>query len=118
MNRTTEPRELPLWDELNIEELPAVELFDEKEHRLVFISDKPFETTSQKFKGKRVMLFTVEEEGVRKTLIVTSLRLALHLKRHAPLNGKTITIQRIGKSTATDYEVSEVRDATVESVEG
>ena len=118
MDRTTEPRELPLWDELNTEELPAVELYDEEEHRLTFLSDKPFETTSQKFKGKRVMLFTVEEAGVRKTLIVTSLRLALHLKRHAPLTEKTLTIQRIGKSTSTDYEVSEVQNASGEELEG
>lgn len=118
MDRTTEPKELPNWDELVTEQLPTVEMFDEKEHTLTFLVDRPFETASQKFKGKRVMLFTVEEQGIKKTFIVTSLRLALHLKRHAPLMGRKLTIKRIGKSTAIDYEVSEVCDASDESMEG
>ena len=114
MDRTTEPKELPSWDELVTEQLPTVEMYDEKEHTVTFMVDRPYETASQKFKGKRVMLFTVEEQGTKKTFIVTSIRLALHLKRHAPLTGKTLTIQRIGKSTATDYEVSEVQNASGE----
>lgn len=102
-----EPKELPSWDELMTEQKPAIELFDDKEHVVVFLNDKPIETQSKKFKGKKVYLFSVEENQEAKTLIVTSLRLAVKLKALSPLKSKVVTIKGVGKSTDRDYEVAE-----------
>jgi len=113
----TEPKELPIWDELITEQLPAVKLFDTNEHTLNFLVDKPTETISHKFKGKKVMLFSVKENNEPKTLIVTSIRLALKLKVLSPLKGRTLAIQRIGKSTDTDYNVRDINKVVTEAVE-
>jgi hypothetical protein len=104
----TEKKELPTWEDLNTEKLDAVELFDEKEHTIAFKVDVPRETTSTKYKGKRVMLFDVMENAQDKVLICTSIRLAIKLKELSPLYGKVITIQRKGVNTAIDYDIAEV----------
>ena len=113
----TEPKELPGWDDLVTEQLPAVELFDTNEHILDFLVEKPIETISHKFKGKKVMLFGVKENNESKTLIVTSIRLALKLKALSPIKGKTIAIQRTGKSTETDYNVRDINAVVTEAVQ-
>ena len=113
----TEPKELPTWDELNTEQLPAVELFDEKEHIVNFLVDKPIETISHKFKGKKVMLFGVIENSDKKTLIVTSIRLAVKLKTLDPLKGKTLGIKRTGERTDIDYEVRDINKVVTEAVQ-
>lgn len=113
----TEPKELPAWEDLNTEQLPAVELFDNQEHIVNFLVDKPMETISHKFKGKKVMLFNVKENNEQKTLIVTSIRFALKLKALSPLKGKTIGIQRTGKTTDIDYNIRDVNAVLTEAVE-
>lgn len=115
-NEKTEPKELPKWDDLNTDKLPGVELFDGKKHAVTFLAERPFETESKKMKGKKVMLFEVMEDSVRKTLIVTSIRLAVELKKLAPLKDKTVIIARVGQGTNIKYEVDEVPDITVHPV--
>lgn len=100
-NRT---KELPKWDDLRTERLPGVELFDKKDHRLVFLKDDPYETTEKH--GKPLMIFDVEENQVNKSLFVSSIRLAVKLKRISPLTGKVVVIKRLGEKTDIDYEVS------------
>jgi len=112
----TAPKELSAWDELNTEQLPAVELFDNNEHVVTFLVDKPIETLSHKFKGKKVMLFGVTENNEKKTLIVTSIRLALKLKAFGILKDKTLGIKRIGERTDIDYVVRDVNAVTTEEV--
>ena len=113
----TGPKDLPEWDELNPEQLPAVELFDNKEHVVTFLVDRPIETISHKFQGKKVMLFNVTENNEKKTLIVTSIRLALKLKALNPLKDKILGIKRTGERTDIDYIVRDVNSAPVEDVE-
>ena len=112
-----EQKELPAWDEIRTEQLPAVELFDEKQHILTFLVSKPYETVGHKFKGKKTFLFDVEENKVKKTLIVTSVRFAVKLKLLDPLKGKTIQIQREGLGTDIDYAVKDINVAETEEVE-
>ena len=111
-----EPKELPAWEEIRTEQLPAVELFDGKEHILTFMVNKPFETTGHKFKGKRTFLFDVKEEGQPKTLIVTSIRLAVKLKALKQLKDRRIAIKRQGKNTDINYDVRDLDNVPVEEV--
>ena len=113
----TAPKELPAWDELNTEQLPAVELFDNKEHIVTVLVDKPIETLSHKFKGKKVMLFGVTENNEKKTLIVTSIRLALKLKMFDTLKGRTLGIKRTGERTDIDYIVRDINAVVTEAVQ-
>ena len=60
--------------------------------------------------GNRTYTFAVVEAGIDKLLGITSKRLMLRLKEHNPLEGKTFTIERIGRDMDTDYNVSEVSE--------
>lgn len=111
---STEPKELPSWDNLMTEQKDAVELHDMEEHILLFEVDSPREGESKKFKGKKMMFFDVQEQGTPKTLIVSSIRLAVKLKQHIPLKGKTLSIRRTGQRTDIDYIVEEKGAVTSE----
>ena len=113
----TEPKNLPAWEELNPEQLPAIELFDNAEHIVTFLVDKPIETVSHTYKGKKVMLFGVTENNEKKTLIVTSIRLALKLKMFDTLKGRTLGIKRTGERTDIDYIVRDVNVVVTEAVQ-
>lgn len=108
-----ETKELRSWEDLKPNQ-EAVELFDDKEHVLEFLSDRPRETESKKFKGKKVFLFDVKEGKEEKTLVVSSLRLALKLKQIKPLNGSLVSIRGTGKGTDRDYIVKKFGNETGE----
>ena len=96
------------WDNLRTEQRPGVELFDEKLHVVFFQVDKPFETTSQTYENKPLYLFDVLERDIEKTLIVSSIKLAVEIKKYTPLKGKTLKIQRSGKGIKINYKVEAV----------
>ena len=104
-----EQMEMPEWEDLTTVQLPAVELFDMKKHELVFLSDKPRKGTDKW--NKRIHIFAVSENKEKKTLLVSSVKLAYKLKQIQEKQGllnKIITIQRQGEGTKIDYEVNVV----------
>ena len=115
-NKSKEDVKMPGWDDILTEQLPAVELFDNEEHILTFLVDKPYETMGKTY-GKPIKLFNVMEDGVEKTLIASSIRLVVALKKFSPLKDRTLGIQSNGQmGIKRDYSVRDINQVKTEKV--
>jgi len=104
--KMTEKGELPNWENLTTEQTPAVELFDNNEHIVEIKQVTPKEVESTKYKGKKMYIFPVKEGEEDKSLIVSSIRLAIKLKALDLKEGMKVGIKSNGKAgTDRDYEV-------------
>lgn len=81
--------------------------YGDGEQVLIKVLKEAPEISDIKIQGKDVRQFTwpVEEDGVERTLDVTSVRLLGKLKALRPLKGRKLAILAVGEGFKRDYEV-------------